>query len=442
VQEIRADTWDADLDALSVSLTPDHDKWPTIDAAPAPNDEQRRARAELGLDPDRPVLASGHQPVIYHPGIVAKLVALDAWTSRAGAQALWVVPDMDAVDPGVVRIPEPSDDDLRAAEFVIGSDQREGPAATMPPIERAGDLPAAVRPLGERIEAYATEGSRARQFTHAVLDDLCEALGLKRPVVVFASDLAATVASGSLIDLVRNDPDGAVRAYNDAIDDNENTGVRPLAIDRRRVELPLWSLAPGRRDPVVIERGGAIPEGDLAPRGLLMTAIVRRSLCDAFIHGTGGMRYDRVTESWIARWLGAELAPMVGASATLRLDLPLPPAFTDPDRAAWEAHHARHDPEMLDEHALARRKDELVRAIDEAKERGEDPGALFDRLQGVLGRTRDAHRPELDALRERARWAERFRDARAVARDRTWGYPLYGLKALVALRDAVRAAMG
>jgi len=434
-------SWCADPDSLSVSLDPDPRRWPELDPPPRLDEHTRAARAELGLDPGRAVVASGHQPVLFHPGIVAKLVALDAWSSRAGAQALWIVPDMDAVDPCVVRVPEAGGDDLRAVELVLGADRRSGPAASMPAIGRVGAVPAALGAIEARLEARSDEPTRARQFAHAVLDDLCGLLGLTRPRVVFASDLIGSRAGSSLLGSLRADPDGAVSAYNDAIGAHANTGVRPLAMEGSRVELPLWSIAPGRRERVVAARGAALPRAELAPRGLLMTAIVRLSLCDAFIHGTGGLRYDRVTESWIRGWLGAELAPMVGASATLRLDLPLPEGFTDPDRAAWEAHHARHDPAMLDEHAAAARKHELVRAIDERKARGEDPGALFEELQTILENTRESNERRLEALRRRARWAERYREIRAVANDRTWAYPLYGRDALVGLRDAVRDAL-
>ena len=312
----------------------------------------------------------------------------------------------------------------------------------MPPIEPRADAPEAFRPLIDRLRAHAGEPSRARQMTHAVLDDLCDRLGLTRPAVVFASDLIGSPAGASLVGALRDDLDAAVRAYNGAIERLPNTGVRPMSIGPDRVELPLWTIAPGRRAPVTVRRDAPLDDDHLAPRGLLMTAIVRLTLCDAFIHGTGGLKYDRVTEAWIGDWLGSELAPMVGASATLRLDLPLPESFTDPDRASWEAHHARHDPDMLDEHARARRKDELVRTIDAMKARGDDPSGPFDELQSLLDRTRRDHGPELEDLRERAAWAQRFRAMRDIAADRTWAYPLHDHGALIALRDAVRERMG
>ena len=68
----------------------------------------------------------------------------------------------------------------------------------------------------------------------------------------------------------------------------------------------MWSLSAGRRDAVRVDAAPA--EEALAPRAFLMTAIARLACCDLFIHGTGGERYERVTEAWVARWLGLPLA--------------------------------------------------------------------------------------------------------------------------------------
>ena len=58
----------------------------------------------------------------------------------------------------------------------------------------------------------------------------------------------------------------------------------------------------------------------LMPRALLLTALVRLGMCDLFIHGTGGLIYDRVTEQWFADWLGqaeGSIAPMIGVTAAV-----------------------------------------------------------------------------------------------------------------------------
>lgn len=400
----------------------------------------RASREALGIDPIRPVIASGHQPVVFHMGITAKLIALDAWARLYDAATLWVVPDMDVVDPSVVRVPVSSGDDLRAESRTLGTPSGlEGPVMSMPPASAGRDT--VFSRLVSSLDAHADEPTRARQFAHAVIGDLCGVLGITPPTIVFASDLLNSPAGTRILDTMLEDPAACVRAYNDAIERCDDAGVKPLAIDSGRIELPLWRIRGDQRERVFSDTAATGTEG-LVPRGLAMTAIVRAALCDAFIHGTGGMKYDRVTERWIDAWLGDTLTPIAGVSATATLDLPLPESYKDPDKAIWEAHHARHDPEMLDEDAAAERKAELVRAIDERKSRGEDTSSLFDELQSLLTHTRREHAGDLERYDEQAEEAQRFRDMHAVANDRTWAYPLFPEAAILDLRDAVVAGIG
>lgn len=59
----------------------------------------------------------------------------------------------------------------------------------------------------------------------------------------------------------------------------------------------------------------------LRPKGLITTLFARAFLCDGFVHGIGGYKYDQVTEAIAARWGLGTLAPMQCATMTLRLPL-------------------------------------------------------------------------------------------------------------------------
>jgi hypothetical protein len=82
----------------------------------------------------------------------------------------------------------------------------------------------------------------------------------------------------------------------------------------------------------------------LAPRALLLTALMRADCSDLFIHGTGGAIYDQLTEQWIKTWLGRTLAPMTVVSADLHLNFDVPMAQArDVTRAKWWQHHLPHN---------------------------------------------------------------------------------------------------
>ena len=61
----------------------------------------------------------------------------------------------------------------------------------------------------------------------------------------------------------------------------------------------------------------------LRPKALITTLYARLLLCDGFVHGIGGAKYDQVTEAIAARWGLGTLAPMQCATMTLRLPLPM-----------------------------------------------------------------------------------------------------------------------
>jgi hypothetical protein len=61
----------------------------------------------------------------------------------------------------------------------------------------------------------------------------------------------------------------------------------------------------------------------LRPKGLITTLYARLLLCDGFVHGIGGAKYDQVTEAIAERWGLGTLAPMQCATMTLRLPLPM-----------------------------------------------------------------------------------------------------------------------
>ena len=62
-------------------------------------------RAALDLPASGPIVAGGHQPVPWHPGILAKRIAVTTLARRTGAVAIDVVIDQHAGDFGLIEVP-------------------------------------------------------------------------------------------------------------------------------------------------------------------------------------------------------------------------------------------------------------------------------------------------------------------------------------------------
>lgn len=417
----------------------------------------RRARifrAQLGLPTDRPIVMTGHQPVVWHAGILAKYLAADAIAQHFNGVQAHLLIDHGDEDPFSIRVPALDDRGIPIDSTIeLATGRREGqpvrsrPGATIDP---APDPPfalpsvgAGVKRIGEAFETHAGAPSAAWQAALA-LEDLIE--NLARPgTVLMATQLADTGLYRSLVERMLSDPGGMARSYNDAAASIPEAGIKPLAISGPRIELPLWHLTPDGLTRTAVWSDAMPPIEQTTAKALLMTGLFRLAGCDLFIHGTGGLVYDRITETWFRDWLGDEgkhMAPMIGVTADLYLPLPHADYTTaSAARAKWLAHSAPHNPALAGDSAHAERKQELLRRIDAAPRDSAERAGLYRELHALLEEYRAARAASLEGLDAAASESDALVRAGELARDRTWAFPLHSDEALGALRERVRAEL-
>lgn len=398
---------------------------------------------------------SGHQAQVWHPGILAKVIALNAAATRAGAAAAWIVVDHDENDPLSLRAPYiDRDGRLALATFGPQAVNPEAPACRLAPWSPpmpwqfpagAADAAPGVRQGLERVRQalinFTNSPDAAWQATAATFE-LAQPLA-PTPFIVRATALARTSLLAELVSRMQHDPRACAEAHNAAVRAFPHERIAPLAIESGRIELPLWAIAdvPGSpRRRVLAADLASIPTHSLAPRALLLTGLVRLAGCDLFIHGLGGERYDRITDLWLRTWLGRTLAPTTVVSATMRLPMqgcrPSPAVIA---KSVWAWHHAEHDPAMLGDAARAARKQELLARIRSAPRNSRARLDLFAQLHELRRQAASDHpdailRFQNDAAAMQSRAAEA-----AIADDRTWAFPLHEPERLAALRDAIHA---
>ncbi len=456
-----------------ITLEPAAGVWAALVRTPPADETSIATRGALGLPVDRPIIMSGHQPGLWHPGILAKLLAVGAFAERAGAAAGWVVVDQS---PGAgARVEYPALDAGRLARHALVLGTETSPPAAQPTIRpvppgdgATADVRHGILELARLLAAHAAAPSLARQLHAACLDALahCGAMAgtpsapNAAPVSFFASELHTTPAFAELVGAMRADPAHCATLYNDAAAAFPTSGVRPLALTAGAVELPLWERTstpehPGPWRTVTSDRLADLPDESLVLRGLPMTGLLRRWACDLFVHGTGGgtshaaaqQGYDRVTVQWFATWLGAnDLAPSVVATATRRLDFSgLPgtgnlPTPRDIGNARALAHRAAHDPTLLGDKPLGKQKRELAARIAGLPRRDPARRALYREMHTLRAAAVQAHQPALDALRARAdTLAARLGEA-ALTDNRTWPFLFHSRADLADLRATIQRA--
>lgn len=344
----------------------------------------------------RPLIAGGHQPELFHPGVWLKNAVLDAYARQVGGTAVNLIIDSDRCGRAAADVPvgtpaearlEPVPFDTQASEMAW----EERPILDHECLEsfggRASALLAPLVPdailrrfwplVVERARASHRLGLALAQARHIVeerfgLETLELPVGelVKLPtVMVFIGWLLAhchalheaynaALASHRRARKVRGRgrpmPDLAVR--HDAAGEwievpwwlwskedprrrrvfaSASPGALALSdMETVRVELP---IAPDTSPSKWIDALSRMEEHGirLRPRALVTTLIARLLFADVFVHGIGGAAYDSLTDDIVRRLVGSDPPRHAVVSGTLRL--PLEGAFPGFDTAEPQA---------------------------------------------------------------------------------------------------------
>ena len=186
------------------------------------------------------------------------------------------------------------------------------------------------------------------------------------------------------------------------------------------------------RDRTVLTSSVAV----LAPKAITLTLFARLFLGDFFIHGTGGGRYDRVTDAVIRAYYAIEPPRFAVASMTLLLPLGAP-LVTEEHVAelTQRLHRLEHNPDtMLDE--LEFDDDaEYARALARAEHKaglvarialpGADKKAIGAEIREVNAELAGMLAPVVRDAREELERARAARQAADVLTDRSYPYCLW-----------------
>ena len=361
-------------------------RWTRTETLRRAADYTRSLGAEIAdPDPAAPLIAGGHQPELFHPGVWAKNFALGRTAQAVGGTALNLVIDSDLLPGTRVRVPAGSRERPAVDSVPFDRDRTPRPwsAATVrdPIVFDSFGLrlaesmkPWGLRPLaadhwgkaccGDRLAHRLTafrrgvEGAWGLHNLEVPIGAVCES----DPFLWFAGHLVAHAGR------FREDHNAALDDYRAANGVKaENRPVPPLAAGPDTVELPFWvwdDANPVRRRVFVRPAGRkrvALTDGETAfaefplteampaccavealrdlpargvrlrTRALATTLFARLCLADLFLHGIGGAKYDEVTDGLIRRFFGAEPPGYGTVSATARLPF-ADPFGADPGR--------------------------------------------------------------------------------------------------------------
>jgi hypothetical protein len=418
---------------------------------------RNRTRTGLGLDPNRPVLATGHQAAIWHPGILAKDLAIAAASASVedDFQPIHFVADHDADDGGLICLPSGVGPTLKrlewrvlpAARGVGSRDRAAAPTAPPPGGDFTPEVRAGIDAIRNALEERRDAPSLAMQIAGATAALATPFTG-PIPRHSMSSLLEAPIGEW-ILDRLSADPASAASSHDAAIETHrrrrtgDRTGRPPRGVARlldrgSRLELPLWRATPEGRMPVFADE--KLDPRELRPRAMLATALCRLAACDGFVHGLGGAVYDEAMEIWIEDWLGTEiarsLAPAFIATATCRLHL-VAPGF-DRDADPTLLHRLRNDPDLG--RVGPPRRDRFLSEIEDAPRRSPARRQAYLKLRDAVDAAREDQAERLDALESTVRGEATARSTAMIAEDRTWAFPLHRIDEMESLGTAIRSS--
>jgi hypothetical protein len=419
------------------------------------SEARAKAREFLGhREIDKPLVATGHQAELYHPGVWVKNAFIHSAAKRLGGEAYHFAVDTDAPKhlhlrwPGASR-PITDDDRLTTAAWT-------GLLAAPTPQhlsyvqvnfdEAAGAWPfePAIDPFFESLRRLSLESpdlaSAIVNSSHLLEWDL----GLRHHVLLTGSMWNAEPYLLYVHHIAARAREFA-GAYNAALAAYRQrhgirTNARPmpdLRLAEDEVELPFWvdDLENGERARGAarrvngqwqIEAGGApfglnpAAEGwdaarrlaewcrrgrvRITPRALTLTMYLRLFVADQFVHGIGGGRYDQVTDEVVAKFFGVEPPSFSVTTATLYFPLAAGQRRINL-RPLWqESRRVRHG-------LLSPAKRELVAAIDAAPRGSRQRREAFFEMHRKLAAESNA-----PAVRE---WERKLREAEQESQRQT-----------------------
>ncbi len=333
-----------------------------------------RSYTEVAEALDGPLIITGHQPELVHPGVWLKNFAAGQLAQQVGGTAINLIIDNDLCRSPSLRVPTGSVEQPRAVDIPYDQLQQEVPYEERTIVDRAlwnscGDrVTAALAPLVPKpliahwwpevvtrsvqtsnlglaiaqARHYLQQrwGSRSLEIPQS---HVCQT----KPFHRFALHLLSNAAR------LRHD-------YNDALAEYRQihrlrSAAQPLpdlTADEGWLETPFWVWTqenPMRRALFVRSSTEGLQLSDrqhwheklphntdsamqrltewqqqgikLRTRALITTLYARLLLADTFIHGIGGAKYDQVTDALCLRFFGITPPRFVTLSGTLRLPI-------------------------------------------------------------------------------------------------------------------------
>ena len=417
---------------------------------------EETGRVPPGHLPAGPLLVGGHQPTLFHCGVLVKNFALARLARRLDGTALNLIVDSDISAPLHLSVPDGSRDQPATRLVPFTTDTAARPWEDLRPDlsaaftafpDRVSDALArwGIDPLLTRIWPSAIAAAEAGRglaeclsaariamqdrMGHGTLELPISRLATRTPFLKF---MAMSLLEAERFAESHNRALGTYREAN-----NVRSRTHPAAdlcwhdgwletpfwcwhsgdTHRRRLLTQLTPTSIRLSDGSGFNAQWALDSGDdldrlatalgdwqqsglrIRPSALSTTLFARVFLADLFIHGIGGSKYDEATDSLMADFFGISPPPYLTLSGTLHLPLGGP-----------------FDVSSMDRSQLTSRRRRMLYNAQEFLDAGQASELVERKTSLIRSQTRDKHDTSESSRQNRR---QRFHEFRAVNQELT-----------------------
>ncbi|MFM7149295.1 MAG: hypothetical protein ACKO23_05590 [Gemmataceae bacterium] len=438
-------------------------------------------------NPTTPLIAAGHQPELFHPGVWVKNFFLAGLSRRTGSSAVNLLIDNDTVKTTGVALPIPGKPwpHIQVVNFDI-------PTGEIPWEERKIIDPTIFASFGKVAEDALSgwsfspllgpfwpevvrqseryQGNLGRSFAGArsalerkwgcnheevplsklcdgeafawlfatILADLPRVCGIYNEVVQDYRSKHRLRSRNHPVPNLHREDDWLETPFWGWTDKQPHRGQLFARVSDSRVDLksgtvswptlpsPLTSPSRFVKELVSLRREGF----KVRSRALFTTLFARLFLSDLFIHGIGGAKYDELTDEMIRRFWGLPVPSFLTLSATCLLPLPNYPVTEEQVRSVqhqlrdMEFNPQRHlPPEQRP--ALACQLEEKASLVSSQPQDRQGRRARFRNIRSASASLRQSLIPTERKLRDQLNWMTQAVDANRLLRRRDYAFPLY-----------------
>lgn len=417
----------------------------------------------------RPLIITGHQPELYHPGVWAKNIAIAQLARKLHGSSLNLNVDSDVAKATTLQIPSESAADHRLAvsqatpplpyeewqvdeaSFRSVPEQFETLSANWPwkpglasIWKLANESKSPVLPERWLSARHFWESKKGINNAELLMSQWCDTTFFETLLKHFI-DHASAFAQIYNDELVKYRHEHRIRSANHP--------VANLHVDGDMVELPFWAWPSGTtqrgrlcvrnnqqkkelvsiiagKEHTITQHSGlstqAFSGWKIRPKALITSMMFRLFVADLFVHGIGGAVYDELTDLIFKRYWKITLPRFAVITATQRLPwhreqvteaLPQQLRHTLRD-LVWNPDRYIHEPATTVPGKLRKRKQELV-----AKQIA--PTALHDRhvqLQAIRSELQPFVEPQVLSNNQHLQYAlqQLKRDEHHFSREHHW----------------------